>query len=229
MLAIALGGLQSCTFIKINTHGNGVSWMGEGEAVEASDLIATKDYVVDNFSGIDFQLAGDIDYKVSDSAYVTVSGPDNYLEIIKVETVGDVLVISCEEKLSIRKNKLKFTIGSSTLTELSIKGAGDVNINDCITTDHLDIKVAGAGDIKVDGLNADSFLVDIAGAGDVVAKGIDCGKVTVDVKGAGDVTLSGKAKKADLAIKGAGDIKIKDLDVDDVKTDVKGIGRIERN
>jgi hypothetical protein len=114
---------------------------------------------------------------------------------------------------------------SSPLNKLTLKGAGDAEIDGmnqetfaAILSGAGDLDVSGkaevavfclngAGDVDASALETESVEIESSGAGDVKARATH--RVIVDASGAGDVTVKGGATDITSKNRGAGDVKIR--------------------
>ncbi len=233
--ACVLAFLPSCRFIRISDEikeeikNNGVSWVGEGsgEQISASDNIITRNDVTGDFHALTCNLPGDVIYTPGECA-LTISGPDNVLEHIKVGNDNGVLTVTSDGARFRKLRKLTIHVSSPVMEEMVFNGAVDFKAPQGITALDFKLTVNGAGDIEISGLKADSASVQVNGAGDATVSKLDCEALTVAIAGAGDAVVSGRAGRADLSISGAGDIDAVELKCEDISTKVRGVGTIKR-
>ena len=223
--AILLISLSSCVFVRFNKD---VFEGTSSDLVVASKDTKTVSYALEQFTGIETSVAADIVYKMGEGEpSIKIEAPENFIDRIKYEVEDGILKLSFDGRQS--RGKVLITAQSSTLTRLSIRGAGDFDAPYGIVSPFMDIDIKGAGDIDLKGLEClEDVSIVLNGAGDINISDLSCQNVKVEVLGAGDVDLDGIAGSADLSIKGAGDIDIVGLSVADVTTSVQGVGSIRR-
>lgn len=123
------------------------------------------------------------------------------------------------------------TSGSVHDADLSLRGSGDIDIQDAR---NLRADLSGSGDIVTGHVaNAD---VSLRGSGDIELKDVT-GKLTVSLRGSGDVSVGNVGGGAEASMQGSGDIEIHsingptrlqtsgsgDIDVDDGETEMLNI------
>ncbi|SEL50215.1 Putative auto-transporter adhesin, head GIN domain [Roseateles sp. YR242] len=156
-----------------------------------------------------------------------------YLEIRVVESSkGRTLEIGARRgfQLSSRTTPT-ITLEMRQLRGVSINGSGEIRVEAMKTTGSVDASIAGSGDIRFNGLEAERIGLRVSGSGDIVANG-KATTLTVNVAGSGDV----KARElvvedAKVSIAGSGDVSVqarKRLDVNIVGSgDVGYLGNPE--
>lgn len=230
--AILMAAVSSCTFVRVNPNAfDFVSDGGSSTRVTASSTLSSIEYNVPDFDKMDIYLPAEVTYEMTEGEpSVYVYGPENLMEYLHFEVEDGKLQVRYSE--NIRTNSIKeldIAVKSSTLKELNILGAGDVDILNELVCDSFAVAVKGAGDVEINTLKTQGNVdVRIQGAGDVDIENVECDKVTALIQGAGDVDVAGKANSADLTIQGAGDIDISRLQVEDVSSRVQGMGEIRR-
>lgn len=186
---------------------NSCVWAGEG--ITPSKNYITRNYKVDGFSRISATTVGNIYYTQSTDGKTTVQiyGPDNIVELFKVEVKDNTLLLTMNKENRVKNiKKMKITISSPQLDGIYFKGVGDVYIEDGLKTSNLEVESKGVGNIDI--------------------KGLTCKDLTVHSMGVGDVKLQGTAGVANLHSKGVGDIEAKELEARQVDATSQGVGNI---
>jgi hypothetical protein len=236
LLAVAtLTTLPSCRFISVSDEFNeallnsgfDMSGNGAGERITASDNYITREAMAGDFHSLTCNLPGDVIYTPGDCA-VSIYAPDNVMERISVSNENGTLVIKSNLNRIRNLKKITVNISSPVLESVNFNGAVDFNAPDGITALNFDATVNGAGDIDINGLQANEAEITVNGAGDAKIEGIDCDALLISINGAGDASLSGKAGRADLSISGAGDIDARELNCTDINSKIRGMGSIKR-
>jgi len=88
---------------------------------------------------------------------------------------------------------------------IKLRSCGDVNFADF--SGHLDLRIAGSGDVNIG--RASSGDIAIAGSGDFTA--LDMQTVTISVAGSGDVDIGNVSGSVSATIAGSGDTKINNI------------------
>ncbi len=191
----------------------------EGSGVEASE---TREF--GPFNKISLSGEAAVEVTIGDPQSVVVRTDDNLLQDVETEVSDDTLEVS-----------------EPSLVDLDPRAGMVVEV----TVPELEeVEVSGSGDLRVTGIEAESFRAEVSGAGNVVATG-EVERVEAEVSGAGDVQLAELiAQDATADVSGAGDIRVhatESLQADvsgagdivysgdpaDVETDVSGSGEIQ--
>jgi hypothetical protein len=236
LLAVAtLTTLPSCRFISVSDEFNetllnsgfDMSNGGSGERITASDNYITREAMAGDFHSLTCNLPGDVIYTPGDCA-VSIYAPDNVMERISVSNENGTVVIKSNLNRIRNLKKITVNISSPVLESVNFNGAVDFNAPEGITALNFDAIVNGAGDIDINGLQANEAKITVNGAGDAKIEGLDCDALMISINGAGDAFLSGKAGRADLSISGAGDIDARNLNCSDINSKIRGMGSVKR-
>lgn len=236
LLAVAtLTTLPSCRFISVSDEFNetllnsgfDMSNGGSGERITASDNYITREAMAGDFHSLTCNLPGDVIYTPGDCA-VSIYAPDNVMERISVSNENGTVVIKSNLNRIRNLKKITVNISSPVLESVNFNGAVDFNAPEGITALNFDAIVNGAGDIDINGLQANEAEITVNGAGDAKIEGLDCDALMISINGAGDAFLSGKAGRADLSISGAGDIDARNLNCSDINSKIRGMGSVKR-
>ena len=143
--AILLISLSSCVFVRFNKD---VFEGTSSDLVVASKDTKTVSYALEQFTGIETSVAADIVYKMGEGEpSIKIEAPENFIDRIKYEVEDGILKLSFDGRQS--RGKVLITAQSSTLTRLSIRGAGDFDAPYGIVSPFMDIDIKGAGDIDL--------------------------------------------------------------------------------
>ncbi|MDO4163115.1 MAG: head GIN domain-containing protein [Bacteroides sp.] len=210
--------IQSC--LSINPSGN--------KRVVASKNYVTKDIRVDSFKGIKIKGSANVVFtQKSGRPGVEVYTSDNVVDLLDIYVEDGTLYISLKRGYSISNDKTEMRISSADLNNIAVVGSGDILLKNGLTTDNLNISIAGSGDINGDNITCDNFKTSIAGSGNLTMKNVKTTKTEISIAGSGDIYLSGITEEADYSIAGAGDIKASDLQAKRVTASISGAGDIK--
>lgn len=166
-----------------------------------------KNYYVAPFTAIELTGVADVSFTQSDKVSVEVTGPENYLPFVVIESHDGVLKVNTRKIGNKRVGKgLEVKIAAPVLQRLSNRGVGDFKTTNPLKTDRL--------------------WVDNLGVGDTRLTGLECDSLTVNHRGVGDLRLSGTAIKAAYTARGVGDVDAKELKAEDVSLEHTGVGDI---
>jgi len=146
--------------------------------------------------------------KVGKDFSVILKGSEQWVNRMTAKVEGNALVISRQER---KKKSIHFNgdnriiITMPTFTGLKVNGAVDAEISG-IDSDKLKFEVNGAGNIVVKG-TCGSLKLDLNGAGNFEGPDLKCEDVKITINGAGNVETYG-SKSANLTINGFGNIDL---------------------
>ena len=146
--------------------------------------------------------AGDLEISEGEPS-LTIHAPANLIDALTARVSDGVLTLGRRgPDLAWGSADIRYELTLPSLEGIEVNGAGDVDST--VSSDTLTIDVSGAGDVKVEGLDADA--------------------VSVSISGAGDVELDGVALSLDVEISGVGEVDADDLEVADAVVDISGTG-----
>jgi len=216
--------------------------------VKGKGNIETVSRNVPAFQGIKIQAPVNVNIKIVPGATPSISlkGYPNILEEIQTEVEGNTLRIYNDDLVHFSVNEdIIAEITVPTLNALAISGAADVDMLGMLNTTTFDLTVSGAGDVKMEGINAETFNAELSGAGNLEVRGgtvanakyavngageidafpLQTRQASVSVAGMGDVDVS-VSEKLDASVAGAGDINYKGQP--QLTTSVAGAGSVQQ-
>ena len=181
---------------------------GEGD-------ILTETRNIDDFQGIELDIAADIFLTQGDEFLVEIEGQENILDELDLDVKGDVLEIGFDDCVR-DYDDLIFRITMPELDFLSIKGSGKIITENFFSVNDLELKISGSGDMDL-GLNADDLETRISGSGKLLLEGA-VNDFDAEISGSGDVRAFGLVgEKVDIKITGSGDMEVYATDKLDIK------------
>ena len=196
--------LKSAAILFISTLFIGSSY---AQKVSGNGKMIEKTRTVGSFDGVGVSGSFDVFLVEGNEGKIELSVEENLEPYLVTEVNSGSLKIKWKKGVNIRTSKsTKVTVHFKKLNSVALAGSGDIISKDKISTDRLDVAVAGSGDIKLD-VNAQS--VDAA------------------ISGSGDIELSGKATEFEAAVAGSGDIEAYDLASEKAELKISGSGTIQ--
>jgi putative autotransporter adhesin-like protein len=167
----------------------------------------TETRTVADFSRLDISDNVDVEVVPGDNRDVKVTAGEDVIDHVQTESADGVLHVDIVDR--------GIVIGPDPFDDVRVQ----------ISADALDgVRIEGAGDLKLAGLDADTLEVEIEGSGDVEASGT-VGTLTATVQGAGDADLSAlQARTATVTVQGAGDAQLNVTD--SLTVTVQGAGDV---
>lgn len=180
---------------------------GFNERIDPSENITKAKYPQDPFDKVHNHVGGKIQLVQSDQSRVTLSAPENYIELIEFENEdGELNINFANRNVNIDVKDITIIIYSPTIREIENSGAADICMDE-LTTDELEIKNSGVGAFKM-------------------AK-VTARKLDVSCSGVGSITIEGKTDEAEYSCSGVGNIDAKDMKAREVRAHISGVGGIE--
>lgn len=175
--------------------------------IKGSKNYITRDYKISGFNKIKASTVADINYTQSTdgSTSLQIYGPDNIVELVKVNIKDSTLVLSMKKK-NIKKSNVKITISSPDLHKVNFSGVGCFTSKEKLETTDLTIKSEGVGDIRM--------------------QEVACKNLNIYMSGVGSSTLQGKAENIVLSSQGVGSINAENLEGINVEATSEGVGNI---
>jgi hypothetical protein len=199
------------------------------KGLEPSKTYTNRQYNLKDYNAIDFSGMGDITYsQTPGKPSLTIYGPSNYLEHITVKVENGTLIIGMDDNKSVRLShgeKIKITTSSTTLTNVLLKGVGNITIGK-LQVDKLDVNNKGVGDIDISNLKIGDLTVLNKGVGNIKISTVTGNNLNIESSGVGNVDLSGTAHSAILTCKGVGDLNAEALQANVVEANCRGVGSI---
>ena len=182
--------------------------LGEGsERIEPSSNIVENKYPMEAFDKVESHVVGNIQLVQSDQSRVTLSAPENYIDLFNVNNDHGKLEINfAKDNINIDASNITFIVYTPNLHKVKNSGAADIRL-DSLTTDELEIENSGVG------------AFDLA---EIRAR-----EVEVKCSGVGSIKLSGKTEEARYECSGVGSINAVDLKALHVDAVVSGVGGIK--
>lgn len=180
--------------------------LGASETIEGSGEQTEVTRALEDFDEVSFGVGGTLIIEQTGRPGLRIEGDANLMEHIATEVDGNTLTIKTEGK---------------------VKLDPDVPLRFYLSVDELEaIRVAGSGNVEVDGLDADDLTLSIAGAGDVELENLNADELEVEIAGAGDVVLSGKVDRQEISVAGTGDVEAEDLMSEEAEVNIAGAGSV---
>ena len=212
--------------------------------IRGNGRVISQSRSVSSFSGL--SLTGAIDAVITQGATETlrIEAEENILEYIEVSNDGDRLRIAIKRGYNIRSKKgIRVYITGPSFESISIAGSGDVRSKGKLTSNGLDLDIAGSGSVvmeidapvvraeisgsgsvKIAGLTQ-NFESEINGSGEVYAYNLLSENTKVSIAGSGDAEVYA-SKNLNVSIAGSGDVGYKGNPV--VKKSVAGSGSVHK-
>lgn len=189
--------------------------------------IVTKTLSISNFTGIDFQEAGDVYISQGPEQIVTVTGDENIIRKLKENVHSGVWDIDLERGCYTDYD-LTVNITVPNIDEIHLSGAGNIVLEDFVDQEDLKVTISGSGDIDLNEFEgADKLKVVISGSGKVYGNEAFENLEELDIKISGSGRLEAypiQAKVCDITISGSGNTYV--FVQDDLDVNISGSGSV---
>ncbi|MBV8034530.1 head GIN domain-containing protein [Roseateles sp.] len=155
-----------------------------------------------------------------------IAGDDEAQKGVEVELADRQLVIRPTGGWKIWRNgKLFVQVEMRELRQLSVSGASDVQAPGPLRADQLKLSISGAGNVRLDQLEARQLVFTISGAGDGQLGGrVD--DLALQISGKGKVIAERlQAQRARVNVSGLGNVVL--WVTDDLSAHISGIGSVD--
>lgn len=207
-----------------------LSGCGRAHSEDAGATVS-RNYQVGNFQKIEVAGPYDVNVRTGSSPSVSAQGSQNLLDHATVEVDGDKLLIRPKHSGSwfhggwSNNGHATFTITVPQLNEATLAGAGDMRV-DHVQGETFEGNLAGAGGLQIDSVAVQALKLSIAGAGDAKLGGGKVQTASYSIAGAGDVdTRQVAAVQAKVSIMGSGSVRGQASGTADVT--IMGAGDVE--
>jgi len=184
---------------------------GEGERF-------TEERTVEDFNAIRSEINAKVYIIQSEKNSVEIVAQQNILDNIKITVTNNEIIIS-QKRCANNYDSIEIFISTKSLNKITMKGSGEIFMNNRFEAEDLDLIIDGSGNINFSDIFISKQLItQINGSGNVNLAGRDSIKLhTIDIAGSGNVNAFGLlTKQTKVQISGSGNVNawaIEKLDV----------------
>ena len=175
--------------------------------IKGNGELARQERSISAFSRL--SVSGNMQVYISQesSPSVRIETDENLIKYIEVENDGEQLRVRVKKGYNLAPRKgIRVFVSGPDFEKISISGSGDVTSKGKINGDHIDVRIAGSGDARIE---------------------VDAPHVTSEIAGSGSVRLAGQTETFDSRIDGSGEVYAFDLLSEDTKIRISGSGDAE--
>ncbi len=189
--AIALMSQFSCAQKGIKGNGNVINESRKTESYDKVTLIGSA--TIELIPGTE----GDL----------TVSAESNIVPYIETIVKGNELIVRFKDDFNYStKKEIKISVPIQEITDITLKGSGDIIATKVLNLDNLNVNLDGSGDISLN-VKTNKIQADVNGSGDIDLKGTTV-DFTGNVNGSGDLNSKKLiTQNSILSVNGSGDIE----------------------
>lgn len=156
---------------------------GTGLVVGSGNSI-TEEREIEGVEGVVLSFVGDLRITQGDEEKLVITADDNVMPLITTEVRDGVLTIGSKSTLGLQTtSKLQYDL---TVRELN------------------SVRLTGAGNAGMDGLETGDLTLAITGAGNMSLQNVDARSIDATLSGLGNIEVSGVAARQNVELTGAG-------------------------
>lgn len=173
--------LLACALILGSCNPAGVRVSGNRQAGSESRPLEA-------FSGIVQAGSMDLVYTCSANRSLRIEGESNLIPYVQTVVKDGTLEIKIKDHSDLRTHQpLRVFVSGPAVNKLTLAGSGNLLVPGFLApSGHLDLNLAGSGDLHVDSLNCPSVSIRQAGSGQMYVRG-DTRELNLKVLGSGNV------------------------------------------
>lgn len=186
--------------------------------------VTTETRTVNNFSGIDLQMNGNVYYQNAANWKVEVIAKESIHDILETTVNNGRLIVRYRNgKTYDNDESIRINVSGPGVNSFSLNTSGNIICLNAIQTDNLYLRSSGSGHIVLQHVEANTIDAESKQAGRISATGGFTISEKLKTDGSGKIDLSAISSKIVTArIVGSGDIKVKVADRLDVTIDGSG-------
>jgi len=211
--------------------------------LEGAGNIETLSRDLASFESVSFLTAGNVFISQGDVQSIKIEANKDIINQIETSVENRTLVINSNEQIC--PEKLNIYITMKDINSFKLFGSGNFYNFTPLTSDEINLKVSGSGNINFTDLSAHKVGMLIMGSGNISANG-NANTTVLEISGSGNINaLELKSEFCDVLVNGSGDTKAlvaKDLKVkingsgnvnylgspEKIKTDINGSGKVKK-
>ncbi len=190
-------------------------------AAFADDKEATETRSLEEFEKVRVYGAFSGTIKAGQSHGIVLTGDKDLLQYVSTTVDGDTLKIKLK-KSSIRRHAIKLNIGTMSLTEVRIDGAGNFDISD-VDAEDFELNLPGASKLSVSG-KCEDLEIRISGFASIEGKDFKCNSAMLKISGHGKISVYADTE-IETRISGLGHIEVYG-NPEEIEQKISGLGRV---
>jgi len=196
-------------------------WPGfDSRTIRGSGNVVEEARTVSAFRSIELDMGANVAVHVGREGKIVVRADDNLLPYVDTAVRNGVLVIRTHGRHSLRGN-VSVEIHTPELVAFELDGAGEVTI-DGIDAERFTADLDGAGSLRASG-STRTLVASIDGAGSLLLSDLEAQEAMVDIDGAGEIQVRA-AGSLRYGIDGSGNITY--IGTPRVSGEIDGVGSI---
>ena len=179
-----------------------MDWVS-GAKVQGSGKMQKQTRALTHFTGVNFNVPGDMELRLGNSESITIETDDNLLPLIESVIEDGVLKIRpIKRNTNLHTRTMKIVVIAKSIDRLALSGSGSID-SDALKANKLQFDIGGSGSINVKGIDAEAVAISLGGSGDMKSGAGRTNSMSVSIGGSGDVDV-GKVEAGDASVSVAG-------------------------
>jgi hypothetical protein len=176
-------------------------------ALVGSGAILSESRQVDDFTGVDISVSGNVSIIQGDTFRVQVRAEENILPYLQTRTEGNNLHVYFSRNVR-DVDGLEVEITMPELKHVQLSGSARLETDGAFSGNTLNLGLSGSGRILLDDMNYPFIAANVSGSGAILLKG-QSEEVEFSVSGSGEVdALQCPAKTAEVHVSGSGTVRL---------------------
>lgn len=174
--------------------------------------LTRQEMVMEGFDAITLAGTANVVYEHGNEHRVSIEAPADVMPFVNAYVEEEELFIADKPKAdSVQFSHVTVTVTSPAVRCITLSGAGNIIAPKPFTADLIDIRLSGAGNVKIADLTCRKLTLSQTGAGNIDFDNLTTDYLDTKLYGAGNVTLCGKAKHHTEHVNGPGNLDISHL------------------
>ena len=168
----------------------------------------TEDRQVGPFTKIGLGISGDVYISQGSNPKLKIEAEEDIMDLIETEVSNNELKIRFSESRVRPKMPVRIWITTAELEGLYLSGSGNMITETAITSDEMELKLSGSGNINVKELSCKEVDAAISGSGNIDVGGTG-NELSIAISGSGNCNADGfQTEETDVKISGSGNCKV---------------------
>lgn len=161
------------------------------DVVNGSGPVVTEQRSVSNFTAIDLLIRANVYYTESDEFTMRISAQQNVLNEIITEIENNKLQIRLPWNTNlISYESITIDISAPAVSDFSVSGSGNIFSTDTLHILNADFNISGSGKIDIAAITTNDIDARISGSGDLYIRGGSAANSETSISGSGNADLS---------------------------------------
>lgn len=181
------------------------------EKVVGEGPVVTQTRNAASFTGIDFRIPGNIEYRQDSTYKVEITAQQNILDVLESYVSSGRLILRFKNDVRVRDHEqILINITAPAQSSIRLSGSGNFRSTGQMITPNMTLDLSGSGNIFLDQLTTTDIHSTISGSGNITLDNGTGRDLQLKVSGSGNMDLADVfANRATTNISGSGDIRVR--------------------